>query len=269
MQYIGIIGVGVVGGAIYKSLKKKNEKGDMLINVYDKYKELGTFENVLGSKIIFLCLPTEYSHELCCYDKSGIHEICNKLQESNYKGIVVIKSTVEPSTCEELEKKYNLCIIHNPEFLNAKSAFEDFHNQKHIILGSTSKSNEKKTKKLFDFYKRYYPDAEISLCSSIESESVKLFCNNFYAVKVQFFNELYLLCKKLSIEYNTVLKMMLKNQWINPMHTKIPGNDNKLSYGGMCFPKDTNALCSFMEKLETPNDVLKAVIKERNSMRED
>ena len=40
---------------------------------------------------------------------------------------------------------------------------------------------------------------------------------------------------------------MLKNGWINPMHTTVPGPDGQLSYGGFCFPKDTNALLQFMK----------------------
>ena len=62
---------------------------------------------------------------------------------------------------------------------------------------------------------------------------------------------------------------MLKNNWINPMHTNVPGQDGNISYGGMCFPKDTNALNSFMEKNNIPNKVLDATINERNQMRKD
>jgi hypothetical protein len=62
---------------------------------------------------------------------------------------------------------------------------------------------------------------------------------------------------------------MLNNNWINPMHTVIPGPDGKISYGGLCFPKDTNALNEYMKKLGTPHNVLEACINERNSMRQD
>ena len=63
--------------------------------------------------------------------------------------------------------------------------------------------------------------------------------------------------------------MMLKNGWINPMHTDVPGPDGKMSYGGLCFPKDTNALNEFMKQNNIPNSVLNATICERNSMREE
>ena len=62
---------------------------------------------------------------------------------------------------------------------------------------------------------------------------------------------------------------MLKNNWINPMHTKVPGPDGELSYGGACFPKDTNALLNLMKFNNTSSSVLESTINERNIMRND
>ncbi len=98
---------------------------------------------------------------------------------------------------------------------------------------------------------------------------MKSFVNCFYAVKIQFFNELYKLCQKNGSDYNTIKNLMLKNEWINPMHTNVPGPDNRLSYGGNCFPKDTLALLHYMKNNKTEHKVLKATIKERNKMRND
>ncbi len=53
------------------------------------------------------------------------------------------------------------------------------------------------------------------------------------------------------------------------MHTQVPGVDGKLSYGGYCFPKDTNALLHHMKKMNTPCQVLESTIDERNQMRSD
>ena len=55
----------------------------------------------------------------------------------------------------------------------------------------------------------------------------------------------------------------------NKMHTNIPGPDGQISYGGLCFPKDTQALLSYMNTKKSPNKVLNAVISERNEMRND
>ena len=62
---------------------------------------------------------------------------------------------------------------------------------------------------------------------------------------------------------------MLSNNKITSSHTQFPGHDGQLSYGGMCFPKDSNALYQFMKKNKVPCKVLEATILERNEMRND
>ena len=266
---IGIIGIGVVGTAVYESLKIKCLSTNCQVVAYDKYKNIGTFEDMLDTNMVFLCLPTLYNYDTAQYDKSAIHQICTDLKKNDYLGLVVIKSTVEPTTSQEIANKYELSIMHNPEFLSAKTAYEDFHTQKHIVIGTTKQTRAEHVKEIVCLFEKFYPDAEISMCSSTESESIKIFCNNFYSVKIQFFNELFLLCQKLDTNYDLIKTIMLKNKWINPMHTSVPGPDSKLSYGGMCFPKDTNALFSFMKLHNTPCKLLESTITERNSLRDD
>ena len=264
---VSIIGLGFVGGAMLKSFKEKN----VTVKGYDKYKEnTDSFEDCIDSDICFLALPTIFDEEKLSYDRSCIIEVCKQLSDVLYEGIIVIKSTVEPKTTKELSALFPfLKLVHNPEFLTAATAYNDFHNQKHIVLGKGSNTNDIDIDILKRFYSRYYEDADISICTSNESESMKSFVNCFYAVKIQFFNELYILCEKTDCDYNTVKELMLKNKWINPMHTNVPGTDGKLSYGGYCFPKDTNALLQYMKREETPHGVLSATIEERNEMRQD
>lgn len=263
----GIIGLGFVGSSIEKSLTIKNV--DLVL--YDKYKNggIGSIQNCLKADILFLALPTLYLDDLKEYDKSSLYETCDYLNKNNFSGVIILKSTVEPETVQKLEEKYKLDFIHNPEFLTARTAFEDFHNQKHIVLGKGERCDLNKYKMVEDFFKKYYPDAEISKCKSIESESMKIFVNSFYSVKIQFFNELYLLCQKNKADFNIIKDLMLKNGWINPMHTNVPGPDGNLSYGGACFPKDTSALRQYMERLNSTNKVLKATIDERLKFRKD
>ena len=98
---------------------------------------------------------------------------------------------------------------------------------------------------------------------------MKLSANSFYAMKIQYFTEIFLLCNKVDCSYNIVRDTLLKNNWINPMHTTIPGSDGKISYGGLCFPKDTNALNKYMEREQVPNELLNSTINERNKLRDD
>ena len=272
MIKIGIIGLGFVGSSMFRSFELKGMQKNENLFGYDKFKNggIGKFDDCLNCDILFLALPTIYNSELGQYDKAPIKETCNLLTESQFKGVVVIKSTVEPETTNNLSKEFSkLQFIHNPEFLTARTAFDDFHNQEHIVLGKGIYCSDENLEKTKLFYNKYYPNAEISLCTSLESESMKSFVNCFYAVKVQFFTELYLLCQKNGCDYDTVKDMMLKNKWINPMHTTVPGPDGQVSYGGLCFPKDTNALNKYMISEGTPNKLLNATIEERDEMRKD
>ena len=66
-------------------------------------------------------------------------------------------------------------------------------------------------------------------------------------------------------EYKTLEST--SNNWINKQHTSVPGHDGKLSYGGACFPKDTNALLQFMKTNGMLYKVLDATVDERNKIR--
>ena len=294
MYFIGIIGIGVLGTAILEtfiSIKTID------IKCYDKYKlhsnslsnspntnlYVSKIEELCHCNIIFLCLPTEYDMIKKEYNKTEIEFVFYELALLNYKGILLLKSTVEPKTTSKLSLLYpQLTIIHNPEFLTARTSTYDFINQKHIVLGlqaafqeSHYKTQEKNLDDMNDsqvtyiktFFETYFKDATISICSSDESESMKLFCNSFYATKIQYFTEVKLLCDKMSIEYTNVRELMLKNGWINPMHTTIPGHDGLLSFGGKCLPKDINALNSLCHSLDSPNEVIQAVVNENTIMR--
>ena len=265
---ISIIGLGFVGGAMLKSFQTKN------IDVvgYDKYKDggIGTFDQILTSEITFLCLPTLFDEEKQVYDKSAINETLARLYTHEFKGIVVLKSTIEPETTGLLSDTYpTLKIAHNPEFLTARTAYDDFHHQKHIVLGRGKHCTQDDMDILANFYKVHYPIAEISHCKSLESESMKIMCNSFYASKIMLFNEYYLACQKNGTDFNRIRDLMLKNGWINPMHTDVPGPDGQLGYGGACFPKDTKALYNYIEKLESENKVLRSVVEMNERVRNE
>ncbi len=120
-----------------------------------------------------------------------------------------------------------------------------FSRNLYIVLGKDKNVPDEDIKILREFYHKGYPDAEFSICTSTESESMKSFVNCFYASKVQFFNELYLLCNSMDYDYNVIRDLMLK---INGLIQRILMSQALMvSYRGYCFPKDTNALLQFMK----------------------
>lgn len=263
MDYkVGLVGVGFVGSAIKRSFESKG----LDVVAYDKYKNMDRFEDLIGCDMLFLNLPTPMIRG-GAYDKGPIFETLDRLEDSDFSGVVILKSTVEPGTVWNLNSKYSFFVIHNPEFLTERTAYEDFHNQTHVVLGIDNQCDQ--TLSVVDFFSRFYPEAEISLCSSKESEAMKIFCNNFYAMKIMIFNEFFDLCSKMNMNYQNIVDLMVKNDWINPMHTMVPGPDGKLAYGGNCFIKDTEALLEFMKRKDSICKVLEACVSERNMLRSD
>lgn len=263
---VGICGIGFVGNAIMQYLKMFKY---ISLVVYDKYKEINDFKQLLDTDPLYICLPTNYNAQIKTYYMKEINDTIAALSICQYKGVILIKSTVLPDYCMNMNNLYpDLMIVHNPEFLSAKTAASDFAKQSHIVLGFTEQSLST-AKYIKKFYTQLFPQAEISDTISQCSALMKMACNSFYATKIQFFTELYLLCGQLDISYNEVKELMLKNMWINPHHTDVPGSDNCISFGGACFPKDISALNAFMQQLRTPNTVINAAIVERNVMRND
>ena len=255
MLKIGIIGFGVVGKAINAHYAHHN------VFIYDKY--IHTYSNyisVMQTDICYVSVPTPTGNTIP-YDLSALDETMMMLYSNDYSGIIIIKSTLSPGTIDNYVLLYpKLNIYYMPEFLSAKTAIFDYTNQKHIIIGcQPDKHNE-----LDDLMKKEFPHAEISTCSYAEAESVKIFCNTFYAVKIQVFTEFYLACKTNGYNYDKIINIMFKNGWINPMHTQIPGHDGCISFGGMCLPKDISALNIYLHNIKSDHAVIDAAIMESN-----
>ncbi len=266
---IGIAGLGIVGSSIKNFLEHNHIQNTYF---YDKFKKnISDFDVLLKCDIIFLCLPTKYKHSIKDYDYSAIDDVMTKLKKNKYDGLVVLKSTITPGKTIELYKKYNLDLCFYPEFLTASTANIDFLKQKQIILGLLENPNtnlKNKYNKLIQFFNIYFNKSIITITNTKIAESVKLFCNNFYSMKIGICNDFYKICEFNNIEYDNVMNIMLNNGWINKMHTKVPGTDTKFGYGGGCFIKDTNALNEYMKRNNINSKVLDSIITLNNERRD-
>ena len=241
---IGIIGAGFVGGAIARGFALAAN-----IKIYDKdpNRAVHSLEDVCSSDYVFLCLPTPMEHvEGGEADLSIIHSVCKQLKSLNFGGIAIIKSTIPIGTTKNLANKYDLRIIHNPEFLTARNADIDFLTPARTILGG----NAEYTSEVAKIFADRFPGTNLLQMTSRESEAVKYVANCFFAVKVMYFNEVYLGLKKMgNIDWETVMDGVLTDGRIGVSHCQVPGHDGKMGYGGLCFPKDICALISQFEEM--------------------
>jgi len=257
---VGVIGIGVVGGAIKKSFELHAPSVDL--RCYDKTGEYSGEENrlrILDAEVIFVCVPTPTQH-----GGQNLEALCNVIEMLNtakYQGVICIKCTVLPGMCEYIASTYPLRIVHNPEFLTAAKPYEDFMNQKSIIMsGKLQDTNEVQriydhlfgSHALYDFYQTY-ADYKVT-------ELAKYYSNCFLAVKVTFANEMYDLCNMIGANYDDVRTAAISQGLIGANHTKVPGTDGKTGYGLGCLPKETQALSTFCSMIGLQQEVLNAAM---------
>jgi len=240
---IGIVGIGVVGGAMAGAIKGAT--------LYDKYKKVGSVEEINSCDVILICVPTPYDQKVGC-DISALEDVFSWMAGNK---IVVIKSTVLPGTTEKMQKKYpQHKVLFNPEFLVAKTAKKDAILPDRQIVGYTSKS-----KGVAKIVLDLLPKAPFKKIIPVsEAEMVKYFGNTFLASKVIFANQIYDLCKKLGINYKLVKECAVKDKRIGDSHLDI-FHDGSRGYGGHCFPKDVGAFIKLAEKEKVDASFLKTV----------
>tara|TARA_Y100000592_G_scaffold99828_1_gene177384 strand:+ start:6750 stop:7571 length:822 start_codon:yes stop_codon:yes gene_type:complete len=245
---ISIIGNGFVGNAIYQGLRNHYS-----ITVYDidETKSLNTFKESIKNEIIFICVPTPTN-------KNGefildyVENVVKKIPEGK---ILIIKSTITPAAANKLVNMFpNQNLVFNPEFLTERTAVEDFKNQKRIVLGG-ARSPMNKVEKM---YKKVFPEAKVIKTDYKTACFIKYFCNCFFAAKVSLMNEFYQIAEAEGANWNVALDGLLSSEWVNPMHTQVPGPDGDYGFGGKCFPKDINAFIDYAENLDIDALGLKA-----------
>jgi len=253
---IGIIGKGTVGKAVYEGL---NHLGHEMC-FFDPAYEGSTLADVLDTECVFISVPTDQAPNGDC-DTSIVEKVVSELNAAGYKGLVGLKSTCVPGTCDKLSMFYpNLRICSVPEFLRAKTALADFmYNHDLLVIGSNRVED-------FDIVKQIHGHLpqNVSCVKPTEAEVIKYFNNVNHSVQIIFANIAFEVCKKLGVHYDAVYHAISKRECFNPAYLMC--NDNLRGFGGHCLPKDTSAWANLVKNLGLDYTMIEAVIKDNEKL---
>ncbi len=247
----GIFGAGIVGMAAKQYFKDAK--------IYDKFKDLDSFEETAKQDVLLLCLPTKFDIDKNETDLSAFYETLDKIPKGR---IILVKSTVPIGTCNKLQQRYkNLIILHNPEFLTKAYAYEDYSFPDKQIIGMT-KSNQKilARRLMVDL-----PYGHRLITTAKTSELLKYTMNNFYAMKVAFANQIYDLANQSDAYYDDILKGFIFDKRANPNHLEVNHNGYK-GYGGMCLPKDVKELIRYARSKRCDLTIMETVDKYNDNL---
>ena len=270
MNSISIIGSGKIGTAVgigFEQLGNKVIFYDVDENRIEHLKQLGhritsdLKHAINDSSLTFICVPTPSQGSIDLSQViSAVTGIANAIKEKSAYHLVVIKSTVLPTTTErtvipllansgkKLGEELGLCV--NPEFLTESAITwtddnryqRDFFTEDRIVIGEyDSKSG--------DILEQLYKPLgkPIFRTDMRTAEMIKYAANCMLATKISFWNEILLICQKLGIDSQQVADIVA----LDPRIGKY-GSVHGKAFGGKCLPKDLEAFISFAQEFHNP-----------------
>ena len=250
---IGVIGRGFVGGAITNGFENQGHE----VLVHDT--KLNTkIENVLESRLLYICVPTPSSEDGSC-NTDIVESVLVELSELNYDGSVCIKSTIVPGTTQKFRQQFNnLNISFVPEFLREKTAVEDFlYNNNVLVIGS----DDDETISLVKESHGVLPTHTVTMTPT-EAELTKYFSNTYKAMRVTFANAFYNLCQTMGSDYDKVRDAFLFHGVGDGHYLKV--NKQYGGFGGTCLPKDSKALAKLVDDLGLTMDIFKVIVSDND-----
>jgi UDPglucose 6-dehydrogenase len=252
---IGIVGLGVIGSACKYGFEKLGHK----VLVHDIVLKTKLID-LIDSEIIYVCVPTPSNEDGSC-DTSIVENVVYDIKNIGYEGIIAIKSTVKPTTTQKLKDETNMKICFVPEFLRERCAISDFtENHDLLAIGTDDKYVYDQVVKCHGKYPKTYV-----MLAPTEAELLKYYSNVFNAVRIIFANEMYEICKIVGANYSKIKDAFIKRGTTKDTYLDV--NENFRGYGGVCLPKDTMALASFVKELNLNMDLFDVIHNENKKFK--
>jgi len=215
---------------------------------------IGTKEEANRGEIAFVCVPTPLLPN-GTLDTSIVEECVAWCDCS----VIVIRSTVNPGTCDYLSNKYNKKIVMQPEYLGEtpNHPLLDQKLNQFMIIGG----NPEDRRKVIDLYvTTYNANIKIRQVTALEAEIIKLTENRAIAFKVMQCQELYDVCEKAGVDYYTIRDAVYGddprfNLWFSFIYEKRGFHSSK------CLKKDVEAWVRWAESIEANADITKLLVE--------
>lgn len=253
---LGIVGAGVVGSAVETAFRELGHR----TSVHDTRLET-TMAEVLDTEIVYICVPTPTGPDGAC-DTSIVRSVVRELAANDYRGIIAVKSTVEPGTTASLIEEYpDRRFAHVPEFLRARVSVEDFTTGHDVCVIGT---HDDADYELIRESHGRYPGNFVRLTPT-EAELSKYFNNLYNAMLVVFANDFEAVCRSfadLGADYTRIKNAMILRRHLHDRY--LDCNEELRGFRDGCLPKDVRAFVSLAQKAAPGVRLFDAILKDND-----
>lgn len=217
---------------------------------------------IAQSDITLISVSTPSAADGSCdttYLEAAVKTIGEALANKDSYHVLVLRSTVPPSTTEDLlipivekasgkKRDVDFGTSFNPEFLRESTAIADFYNPPKTVIGTDC---DKSAQMVKDLYGNVEGDTVVTQIKT--AEFTKYIDNTWHALKVSFGNELGRLCKAMNVDSHDVMNIFCMDTHLNISTTYLmPG----FAFGGSCLPKDTRGITHMASELSVELPVI-------------
>ena len=228
------------------------------------------YDAVTETDVTFLALPTpaeDDGHIDLSIMKAGARSLGAALAETEDPHVVVTKSTVVPTTTEEIIAPIvaeesgmtvgdDLHVGMNPEFLREGTAVADFLDPDKVVLGAETDRARETLRGVFDPLVDRADDPPVIETGIAEAEMIKYANNGFLAAKISLANDIANICSEYDIDSEAVLSAIGLDHRIGSSFLGAG-----VGWGGSCFPKDVAAIIAAARDVGYDPAMLEAAVE--------
>lgn len=258
---VAIIGSeGFVGGAMTRTFIEHDVE---TVQIDVKLPEtMENYKRLTPEDVAFICVPTPYNPVTGTFGYHAIRHVVNRLAELDDRPTTCLRSTVTPDFFEADVQFAHHIDLHQPEFLRARYAYEDFNAPDIHVIGGHNNEHSVFVERLQTLYAACdIMPKELIRCTMEEAAALKLVHNVYRALRISFLNEMYVFAeKKLDgwEQFGEHVTTMFGARDFGGHYLQVPGPDGKFGFGGACFPKDLSAFIGYLKSSLIPCTTLDA-----------
>jgi UDPglucose 6-dehydrogenase len=265
MKKVCVIGYGYVGKSVFNFFKDHFETF-----FYDPNNELSsTKEECNKCDLAVVCVPTPMAE-----DYSVDLSIVNNTIDWLNTPLILIKSTIPPTTTAGLISRTGKNIAFSPEFIGEGKYVVQWWKDKGYPHPTDMKyhdfqifgGNRETTKGILEFFKKVLgPEAKYIQTDSTTAEVCKYMENSWGYTKVMFCNEFRDIAETFGVDYNELRELWLLDGRVERMHTAV--FEWNRAVGGKCYPKDVNGIVEASKKAGYKPTLLEAVLRKNDELK--